>query len=695
MKKQKILPIILILLFTFELAFADSWSLSSSVSENNQKADSTSFLWIAKSRTAKILDNFNERQQVLLFENVPISSQDEGIIFDSDSKVRSLEDMLKKINDRKEILKTRKRNVTKQKFNLKNAIEELDKSIADTEDSIKTTENDISNKNSEIIDLTKKIGNINEKILENKKTILNYLTYIYSKWDWLYWDNNDIDVIRSIILNDGNLWDLLNDIHFKSLIELSWQNLIDAHRDLVKEYYYNKEEFKKQKLELLRLKNELKSKNEDLNSQKTYKQELLDETRWQEALYNKFIAQKAQSEDSIKEKIDNVNVWYNDLFNNIWNKYNCNIKFGSWWIVDIWDAQPNESQKCTDIRRYFTLEKKLRESGSDLVNTANPFLWPAEPSRWISTYFHDEWYYASLWSEHEAIDIRMTQWTSLVAPTAGYVYFVSPPGPGKYAYIALKHADWFVTVYWHVSEILVNQFDFVEAGQVFAKSGWAPGTPWAWPMTSWAHLHFELFKDRENIDPLRYFDTTHLRFDDLPTKYRYKYIEDLKLKYGNKINMDKFQRFYIAWESEIERQKYLLDTYASPEFKNWNMWVEESVGWKIDPSFLMCVWLAETWLWKHLKTWYNVGNIGNTDSWWTYQFDSAREWIYWMAKTLNNKYLYKYSSIDMLSRWWNKDWSIYASSSKNWHNNVIKCLSSLKWRFVEDDYKFRVINSDD
>jgi hypothetical protein len=167
------------------------------------------------------------------------------------------------------------------------------------------------------------------------------------------------------------------------------------------------------------------------------------------------------------------------------------------------------------------------------------------------------------------------------------------------------------------------------------------------------------------------------------------------LKYGNKINMDRFEKFFIAWNSEIERQKYILETYAGDAFNNWDIWTEEAVSWQIDPSFLICVWLAETWLGKHLKTGFNVWNIWNTDSWWTYSFDAPREWVYWMVKTLNNRYLRKYRSIDMLSRWWNKDWSIYASSSKNWHNNVVKCLSALKWRFVEDDYKFRMFDVDE
>lgn len=42
-------------------------------------------------------------------------------------------------------------------------------------------------------------------------------------------------------------------------------------------------------------------------------------------------------------------------------------------------------------------------------------------------------------------------------------------------------------------------------------------------------------------------------------------------------------------KTEEERQKYLLNTYASSDFKNWDTWVDISLESKIDPSFLMCV----------------------------------------------------------------------------------------------------------
>jgi len=331
---------------------------------------------------------------------------------------------------------------------------------------------------------------------------------------------------------------------------------------------------------------------------------------------------------------------------------------------------------CDDLQKFYVAEKQLIDYPVD-ENGPNPLVWPVSATR-ISTYFHDEGYFRALGSQHEAIDIPMPQGSDIVAPAAGYVYFIHQPTPGGYGYVALKHANGFVTVYGHISEVLVNKFDFVDAGKLFAKTGGAPGTTGAGPMTSGAHLHFELYKNRESVDPLRFLDLTKLRYDSIEGKYRYKFVEDLKLRYGNKANLTKYSTFMIAGSDEIERQKYFLANYAIPAFANHDVWTEEAVSANVDPSFLMCVGLAETGLGRHLKTAYNVGNVGNTDSGGTYDFTSPREGIYWMTKTFNNKFLRKYQNLDQLSRYGNKTGAIYASSASNWHNNIVRCLSALK-----------------
>ncbi len=133
-----------------------------------------------------------------------------------------------------------------------------------------------------------------------------------------------------------------------------------------------------------------------------------------------------------------------------------------------------------------------------------------------------------------------------MAPADGYVYHINPPRPGGYSFVAIKHAGGYVTVYGHLSEVSAEQFDFIKKGQVFAKSGGAVGTPGAGIMTSGAHLHFELYHDRQSVDPLRHLDLTYLDFNALKAKYRYKFVEDFKKRYKHRANLAKYNTFYIA-----------------------------------------------------------------------------------------------------------------------------------------------------
>jgi len=533
--------------------------------------------------------------------------------------MNSLSDILKRLDSSKEQYKDQKRVVTREKFTLKNTIEGLDESITETEKSISDTENLIAEKNREIEKYSAHIEELNAKIQENKASILRYLTYIYTKGDLVYDDTQNIDVLRSIILNDGDIGEIFNDIHYKTVLEMAGQNFIEVHRSLIKEYYYNKEALKKEKITSVRLRTILLSRKRDISAQKQYKEELLEVTKGQEALFNKYIAYKQESETRIQERLANISEEYTNVFARLGDKYKCDVVGNGSGTTVATSASgytfTNSGtllDSCSDLQKFYAAEKQLIDYPIN-DTTQNPLSWPVDATR-VSTYFHDEEYFQSLGSEHEAVDLPMPQGSDIVAPAAGYVYFIQAPEPGKYGYIALKHSNGFVTVYGHISEVLVKRFDFIDTGKIFAKTGGAPGTPGAGPMTSGAHLHFELYKNRESIDPLRFLDLTQLSYDSIEGKYRYKFVEDLKARYGNKANIAKYSKFLIAGSDEIERQKYLLANYADPRFADHDMWTEEAVSAKIDPSFLMCVGLAETGLGNHLKTAYNIGNIGNTDS---------------------------------------------------------------------------------
>lgn len=657
------------------------------------EADSMSFVGIHKSRTAKILDNFKDKQEELLFDNTPYMMGEESGLFDAQARIQALEKVSARLENTKTQYQERKQDLQVQKVTLRNTLKRLDDSIEESMGMIRDTEVKIVKGNRNIADLQAKTEDLKAKIEANRKTILEYLSYVYSKGDLVYADDQNVDILKSMILNDGDFSDILTDIHYKSLLESAGQNFIEIRRGLIKEYYLTTENLKKEKVENLRYKTALRDRRAELESQHAYKEKLLRITQGQEALFNRYLMEKSARQKEIESHIEDIQDGAETLFSDFAKRYGCvagKAVAGAASLSGSEDVKLLDSAKCREVRSFFEAEKNLKDSTFlDESGESNPFQWPVEP-RYVSAYYHDQEYYDSVGSDHEAIDIPTPQGTDVVAPADGYVYFVNPPVEGGYGYVALKHTNGFLTVYGHVSEVMAERFQFVKAGEVFAKSGGAPGTPGAGAMTSGPHLHFEVHRSRETMDPLRFLDVTHLRYETLDSKYSYKYVQDLKARYGHRANLSNFETFRILGNDETERQKYLLDNYAVGGFKDWDIWTEEGVEGKIDPSFLMCVGLAETGLGKNLKTPYNVGNVGNTDSGGTYEFPGARDGVYWMVKTLNNKYLGPHQGVDELSRWGNKGGAIYASSSSHWHTNVIRCLSALKGRFIEDDYKFRL-----
>ena len=126
-------------------------------------------------------------------------------------------------------------------------------------------------------------------------------------------------------------------------------------------------------------------------------------------------------------------------------------------------------------------------------------------------------------------------------------------------------------------------------------------------MTSGAHLHFEVWHGTESIDPLRVISLAPVDYESLPTRYQEKFLTDTVESFGTGVNLSGYEvRFTLKGQSEKSRQRYLLDTYATPDFRDWDTWVDIALENHIDPSFLLCVGLSETTLGNNLKTSYNI-----------------------------------------------------------------------------------------
>jgi murein DD-endopeptidase MepM/ murein hydrolase activator NlpD len=636
---------------------------------------------IDRSTAGRILDNFKDSEKEILFQNTPIGWSGSNELLQSEYNMNGLEALKARLEWMRTAYDSKRSEVQEKRLSLEDTIRAIDSAILLSTENIEKTESEITTRTAHIQELRSTSLEYRKKIRANRVVILKYLSNIYSESSLIAWADGNIDMLKSLIITQNDTDFFFTDIAYKELIALLGQKFVDEYRSLLKDYYVLTTNIEDEVQKLEKEKSDLEAQKKTIENQKAEQSKLLEITKWREELFQKYVALQNEAIQTVENTWQSENEKYEWTLSGILEKNGCSET----------SLIANNSEDCASLKQYFLLERQLRKE-TIATGTTNILSWPVENAR-ITTYFRDPEYYRVLWSQHDAIDIAVDQWTDVRSAALWYVSYVLAPTDWWYSYLAIKHPDGFVTVYGHMSEISVQKYQWVNAGDIIWKSGWAPWTPGAWPMTSGPHLHFEVWKQKEAVDPLRYLTLSSLDFSNLPSLYEEKFISDLIEKTGTGADTEKYKRkFVILGDTETERQKYLLEKYATPDFSSWDTWVDASLDARIDPSFLMCIWLAETTLGNHLKTPYNVWNIGNTDSGSTYSFASAYEWIEWMGKTFGNKYLSKYSHVSELSRWGNEDGTIYASSNSNWHRNIIKCLSALKGRFVEDDYMFRISN---
>jgi len=104
---------------------------------------------------------------------------------------------------------------------------------------------------------------------------------------------------------------------------------------------------------------------------------------------------------------------------------------------------------------------------------------------------------------HYGIDIAVKQGEPVHASASGFVVF-SGWTYNFGNYVILYHGDDYFTVYGHNLNNFVKTRDFIKRGEVIGSAG---GTG----ISSGSHLHFEVWKNGEPIDPIKFFP-----------KYKYK-----------------------------------------------------------------------------------------------------------------------------------------------------------------------------
>ncbi len=366
-------------------------------------------------------------------------------IDEQEEKIKELREKAKKYQEVITSKQLQINTLEEQVYVLDSRINKKAIDIEITEKEITQTKDKVDKKNIEIQD---KEG----EILHQKEKIIDFIQLIHK--------NDQKSYLEILILNDS-FSDFFNHLTFTETIEHKLKDTLDEVIVLKDNLEKDKDLLEREKSNLEKLNVKLTHEKDTLDEEKDIKRTILRETRGSERLFKKLLNKSKQE----------------------------------------------QIEADRDILR---LEKKKREllkqkkdNENEVLDDSSNLSWPVSPSRGITSFFHDPGYPYRHIFEHPAVDIRVSQGTTITAPANGYIGRAKDAGMG-YSYIMIIHDNGISTVYGHVSKILVEEDQFVTRGQIVGKTGGAPGTRGAGRFTTGAHLHLEVRLNGIPVNPLNY-----------------------------------------------------------------------------------------------------------------------------------------------------------------------------------------------
>ncbi len=164
--------------------------------------------------------------------------------------------------------------------------------------------------------------------------------------------------------------------------------------------------------------------------------------------------------------------------------------------IDILKRQ--EEQLLEESKDIEERIKQMKLSAQQYVG--GQMRWPVPSSRRITAYFgvrqHPVFGYSRM---HTGIDIAANQGVNIIAANAGKVKISDWEG-GYGKTVLIDHGGGISTLYAHCSSLLVSQGQSVEVGDVIARIG-------STGVSTGPHLHFEVRKSGEPVDPMKYLDS--------------------------------------------------------------------------------------------------------------------------------------------------------------------------------------------
>lgn len=381
--------------------------------------------------------------------NASVLQADAQSVSEIDQEIDAKQDEIEKLEQETEELKQKIRERQAEAGTLQTAIGDLDVSIE-----AKTVE--IEKKQSELELVELEIEELERQIEEKKVEIDTSMKHLSDTLAQVYMLEQTTQL--EIVMASSSFSDFYSNIEYSTNLQEGTQGALDTLQSLKKaldEQHTNLEDKEK---ELNTKKTELVNARAGLDHEQSEKENLLSETRDDEAKFQQLVEERQSTQSAINSEISR-------------------------------------------------LEQRRRAAadgdGSDvLAGDVGAWVWPVS-GRTITTYFDDAGYVFRRYFRHLAIDIDGTQGDPVYAANDGVVASTHFSGL-SFAFIILQHADGFSTLYGHTSAIYVSVGDEVKKGDVIGAVGGLPGTPGAGGLTTGDHMHFTLYLNGTPVDPLNY-----------------------------------------------------------------------------------------------------------------------------------------------------------------------------------------------
>lgn len=404
-----------------------------------------------------------------------------------ESKIKNSQEELQMLKDNRRVLRKRINESNVEIDKLESQLKNLDKLIAANRERLYAGELMLAQYQNSIYlmedEIKQKEKELNTQIESLDKALTTY--YLHAN---IFFDS-DQPTLLAFLSSDLSTGEILKQNEYLFFLQNAGQELsariIKTQQEL------------DERLSLLNLKREkaselqqmLTQEKQHLTDVQNSKKRLLDETKGKQTIYETLLELSKKEEAQVALEIQRLKENY-----------------------EFFDAKLKELKENPEIPSYdFNEEEILSDRDKQLA-------WPVSPALGLTAFFRDTEYKRTLGVEHNAVDIRLPSGSKVRAAADGVITKAADNG-FAYSYVIIGHQNGFMTLYGHLSEIYVKEGETVRQGQVIGLSGGIPGTKGAGWLTTGAHLHLEVFKNFQYVDPLDYLPLEYVPVTSLPKKY--------------------------------------------------------------------------------------------------------------------------------------------------------------------------------